>query len=113
MLLDAGSSVGERQPNKLKVGRFDSLPAYQPIIWGQRLGKPECPYMRRWVLNFYWFSIRLHHWYSSDDQRYPHDHPWWFVSMVLSGGYMDVTEVGEELVNQGWITYRPACHKHK
>jgi hypothetical protein len=22
------------------------------IFWNQKLGKPECPYMRRWVLDF-------------------------------------------------------------
>ena len=62
------------------------------IIWGQELGKPECPYLKRWVINFGKFSIRLHHWIGSDDPRYMHDHAWGFYTFVLKGGYTDVTE---------------------
>ena len=108
----AGSSVLERRDNLTKVGRLNSLPAHHPIIWGQRLGKPECPYMRRWALDFKLFSIRLHHWYASDDQRYTHDHPWDFICVILKGGYMDVTEQGEELMNTWWMAKRKAEHKH-
>lgn len=68
-------------------------PDWKPgIIWGQELGKPECPYLKRWVLNFGKFSIRLHHWMGSDDPRYMHDHAWGFYTLVLKGGYTDVTE---------------------
>jgi hypothetical protein len=61
------------------------------LKWGQRLGDPECPYMRRWALLFGVGSIRLHHWYRSDDKRAPHDHPWGFVTVVLRGSYTDVS----------------------
>lgn len=67
----------------------DSSPG---IIWGQELGDPECPYMKRWVLNFGKFAIRLHHWIGSDDPRNFHDHAWDFYTFVLKGGYTDVTE---------------------
>ena len=60
------------------------------FIWNQKLGREECPYMRRWVIDLYFFSIRLHHWMASDDQRHYHDHPWDFISLILKGGYMDV-----------------------
>lgn len=82
------------------------------ITWGQYLGRPECPYMRRWVLNFGIFSIRLHHWYSSDDDRYFHDHPWWFITLVIFGGYTDVSPKGEERMKRWRMKYRPALHKH-
>lgn len=63
------------------------------ITWGQRVGREECPYLRRWVLNLGRLgSIRLHHWYASDDDRALHDHPWWFATLVLKGGYADVSE---------------------
>jgi hypothetical protein len=59
------------------------------IRWGQLLGRDECPYARRWVLDFGPFSLRVHHWYRSDDKRNPHDHPWWFLTFVLAGSYED------------------------
>jgi len=38
-------------------------------------------------------SIRLHHLLSSDSDRALHDHPWWYFSIILSGGYWEVTWV--------------------
>lgn len=68
--------------------------------------------MRRWVLGFGIFSIRLHHWYSSDDARFWHDHSWFFVTLVLWGGYTDVSLFGRERMTPGVIRYRPALHRH-
>lgn len=36
------------------------------------------------------FSIRVHHWVKGDPAYYQHSHPWWFVTIVLWGGYLDV-----------------------
>lgn len=60
-------------------------------------------YLRRWYLfrlPMFWskdpkkrttglFSIRLHHIQYPDTDRYPHDHPWPFVSFILRGGYRE------------------------
>lgn len=79
-----------KDKEKTKLG---FKPDWKPgILWGQELGKPECPYLKRWVFNFGLFAIRLHRWYSSDDPRYMHDHPWGFWTLVLKGGYYDVTK---------------------
>jgi hypothetical protein len=57
----------------------------------QMLGKPECPYVNRWMVDMGKYgSLRLHHWFGSDDQRAYHDHPWWFLTLVLKGGYQDL-----------------------
>lgn len=82
------------------------------FAWNQPLGLLECPYMKRWVLNLYLFSIRLHHWYASDDSRYWHDHSWDFITIVLKGSYIDVSPKGEDKLTAGSIRYRPASHKH-
>lgn len=82
------------------------------IHWGQKLGNPECPYMRRWVLDFGQFSIRLHHWLASDDQRNFHDHPWWFVTLILWGGYVDQSPEGDDPLKQGSIRFRKAEFQH-
>jgi hypothetical protein len=68
--------------------------------------------MKRWVLDCHWFSLRLHHWYYSDDSRAFHDHPWGFISIVLSGSYTDISPAGRDHLSVGSIRYRPALHRH-
>jgi hypothetical protein len=59
------------------------------------LGVKECPYAYRWMLNLGLFSVRVHHWVRSDDKRYFHDHPWAFITIILKGGYTDVSWRGD------------------
>lgn len=77
--------------------------------------------MKRWVLDLYLFSIRLHHWMSSDDQRHYHDHPWNFITIVLAGGYTDIAPSNQEdpdsrpiheRMTPGTICHRASFHKH-
>lgn len=37
-----------------------------------------------------WLSIFVHDFLRSDSDRCVHDHPWWFVSVILRGGYWEV-----------------------
>ena len=75
-------------------------------LFGNRKGKPS----ERWALwRWYdirldgelyltrlnliktpWFSIKLHWIHRPDPDRDLHDHPWWFISLVLRGGYMEL-----------------------
>lgn len=57
------------------------------------IGGRENTYMRRWYVipHNKWFNIYLHQFLRSDDDRALHDHPWWNLSWVLSGGYYEVT----------------------
>lgn len=57
--------------------------------WREKLGKTECPYVERWVIETRWFSIRLHKWLGHDDLRNLHDHAWNYIAMVISGGYVE------------------------
>lgn len=92
------------------------------VTWGQWIGRDECPYMRRWVFNFGLGSLRVHHWYKSDDDRHLHDHPWWFVTVVLKGGYTDVSAADGFLdaeatrrydhLSAGSVRFRRALHAH-
>jgi hypothetical protein len=82
------------------------------LIWRQKVGKPECPYIVRWVADFGPFSIRLHQWLRSDDQRHFHDHSWDFVTLVLRGGYTDLSPEGAQRMTPGTIAYRAAEHQH-
>ena len=82
------------------------------FTWKQQLGLPDCPYMDRWIFNGHLFSIRIHHWRASDDDLHYHDHPWWFVTLILSGGYTDVSPEGYEPMPAGKISFRKALHRH-
>jgi hypothetical protein len=81
--------------------------------WREPLGWPECPYVIRWRLEIDGLgSVRVHHWLASDDPRAVHDHPWWFLTLVLHGGYTDHTPGGAEHLPAGSLRYRPALHQH-
>jgi hypothetical protein len=64
------------------------------IRWKEALGLPECPYLYRWTLILFGFSIRLHHWIKSDDRRYFHDHACDLISIIFKGQYTNVTPEG-------------------
>jgi hypothetical protein len=106
------------------------------LRWGQLLGREECPYAKRWALGLGLFSLRVHHFYRSDDDRAHHDHPWWFLTLVLRGSYVDEspcpicveqgvprspyhpycicrgTGVIKDTLTPGSIRFRRAHHKH-
>lgn len=94
------------------------------ITWKQRGGLEECPYFYRYIIDFGAFAIRLHNWLGDDDHRAYHDHPYWFLTIVLKGGYTDVSPAfkgehyaGKEFESRdvlrfGSIRFRPAEFKH-
>lgn len=57
------------------------------------IGGHDDPYMRRWWLipRNRWFNVYLHHFLRSDDDRALHDHPWWNLSILLRGRYVEHT----------------------
>jgi hypothetical protein len=65
-----------------------------------------------------WFSIKLHWIHRPDPDRDLHDHPWWFVSLVLSGGYeeyesKDPTSQPGKLKNINWFNYKNKTTAHR
>lgn len=63
------------------------------IRWAEKLGYPDHPYLIRWTIILFGFSIRIHHWLRSDDNRYFHDHAANFISIVLKGFYFNVLPI--------------------
>lgn len=57
------------------------------------IGGHDNPYMRRWwvIPRNRWFNVYLHHFLRSDDDRALHDHPWWNLSILLEGRYVEHT----------------------
>lgn len=88
------------------------------VKWAESIGSDECPMMVRWVILTPIGSIRLHHFLRPDHDRDAHDHPWWFITVMLKGSYLDRsvdTETGEHTLDhlrRGSIRFRPAHHRH-
>lgn len=57
------------------------------------IGGEADPYMLRWWLipRNRWFNVYLHRFLRSDDDRALHDHPWWNLSVLLDGRYVEHT----------------------
>lgn len=93
--------------------------------WLRRLvsGKPHqvithrdgAPYLRRWYVipRNRFLNVYLHQFVTSDDDRAPHDHPWPFVSLILKGGYNEVTPQCTKRRHAGSIAFRPAKWRHR
>jgi len=52
--------------------------------------------VRLYLINCPWFGLKLHWFEGPDPDQDCHDHPWWFLSWVLRGGY---TEKRQEVVH--------------
>lgn len=87
-------------------------PPRTKIRWHEPLGLPECPYVIRWSVETPLGSLRVHHWLASDDPRAVHDHPWWFLTFIIHGGYTDKSPAGDEHLRRGAVRYRRALHRH-
>lgn len=68
------------------------------------IGSENSPYLRRWWLlpRNPVFNVYLHHFCRSDDDRALHDHPWPSLSIVLSGGYYDITPGIDNTQQRRW-----------
>lgn len=51
------------------------------------------------------FGIYLHHIHRPDREPDPHDHPWWFASLVLCGGYEE-TVWPDKTITRGVLARR-------
>lgn len=71
----------------------------------------ESPYLNRWYVipRNRFFNIYLHEFLRSDEDRALHDHPWFNLSVVLSGAYF------EETIRKGgvhrWVLRRPGLFR--
>lgn len=71
-------------------------------------------YMERYTLfrtNDVW--VRVHHILRSDQDRDLHDHPWDYVTLLLRGGYTEVTPDGQRFYGAGSVLARRAEALHR
>lgn len=83
----------------------------------QIIGPDDDPYMVRYIL-FRWAHlprVYIHKFLRSDDERAPHNHPWWFVSLVLKGSYLEYTDapLNPHLRKRFSFAYRPLSTFHR
>lgn len=71
-------------------------------------------YLRRYfILESKWLRIYLHRIGASDADPCMHDHPWWFVSIILRGGYLEHTPRGILRRRPGNVAYHPLGWLHR
>ncbi|MDO3240997.1 hypothetical protein P5W04_12795 [Mycobacteroides abscessus subsp. abscessus] len=70
-------------------------------------------YLQRWYLipRNPLCNIYLHRFVASDDPTC-HDHPWWFASLILTGGYTEVQPSRITSRRPGSLALRQAQHRH-
>jgi hypothetical protein len=69
--------------------------------------------IRYFLLRSSVLGIYLHKLCRSDEDRALHDHPWTFISVILTEGYIEHTPSGGRKVRPGSILYRPAEWQHR
>jgi hypothetical protein len=79
------------------------------------IGSADNPYLLRWWLlpRNHLFNVYLHHIKRDDDDRALHDHPWWNISIILKGGYDEITPTGRKLRRAGSVVFRRATTAHR
>jgi hypothetical protein len=79
------------------------------------IGPKEDPYLRRWwvIPRNRWFNIYLHQILRDDDDRALHDHPWWNLSFILRGGYIEHTPGGRRFRGVRSLTLRKPTALHR
>ena len=78
------------------------------------IGDAANPYLRRWyvVPRTPGCNVYLHHICQDDHDRALHDHPWWNISFLLRGKYIEVTPSGRKLRRPGIPIARRATSSH-
>jgi hypothetical protein len=75
----------------------------------------DSPYLQRWIVYLGGFTLRLHKFHRGDDDRAPHDHPWWFITFPFRSYEEVVPEGGvlmHRVVKAFRFHYRPATYQH-
>jgi len=79
------------------------------------IGDHADPYLSRWFVlpRNRFANVYLHHIRKSDDDRALHDHPWWNVSLILAGGYVERTVMAVYHRPVGSLVARRATTAHR
>lgn len=56
---------------------------HSTVMLKDEQGLRTIPYLERWIVYLGRITLRLHKFHQPDDDRAPHDHPWWFITIPL------------------------------
>jgi hypothetical protein len=74
------------------------------FLEGLDIGADNDPYLDRLrIIQTPWFGIYLHHIHRPDREGDPHDHPWWFASLVLAGSYEEDVWPDKTVTFPTWV----------
>ncbi len=84
------------------------------------VGPKDDPYLLRWwfIPRNKWFNIYVHEFWRSDDDFALHDHPWWNLSILVEGSYIEHTIAAGGIHHRvtrkmGEVKLRPATAAHR
>ena len=82
--------------------------------WQQQIGWKELDedFIRFTLLHTRWFRIYLHRLNAPNAHKVCHDHPWWFWTLLLKGGYNEYHQGIWTWQCAGSLLYRPAEWQH-
>jgi hypothetical protein len=86
-------------------GSEADIPSCGPLSWRRR------PFSR--LLQCFGVAVRIHTILRSDRDRALHDHPFDYMSIILTGGYSEVTESGSRWYGPGAVIFRRATSRHR
>lgn len=68
--------------------------------------------VRYFLVRTRFIGVYLHRWLRSDHDRAAHDHPWDFLTFLLSSGYWEHTPHGASWRRRFTLHWRPAEWRH-
>lgn len=92
------------------------------LQWHDIKRTPEDLYIRRFFLihpefglfrNPKWRTVFIHYIARSDDDDHLHDHPWGFISVLLSWSYVEEDKTGFHRIWPFMPRYREATYQHR
>lgn len=87
--------------------------------WRKTSGQPPGflpkPFLKRWFVipKNRWCNIYLHKFILDDEDRALHSHPWFNVSLLLVGQYIEVTKDRRKLYTAGNLKFRLPSTGHR
>lgn len=101
---------GGRVVREKFLGWFTKRLAYRVISADHALGPLL---IRYFLIRTKYIGVYLHRLCRSDEDRALHDHPWTFISLLLTEGYQEHTPSGIVYKRPGSLLYRPAKWRHR
>jgi hypothetical protein len=82
------------------------------VRWKEVLKQGDTPYLYRWTVLFFGYSMRIHHWVGNDVNPHFHDHSADFISFLVKGSYTNHTPNGSVHKTAPAFTYAKAEWRH-